>query len=54
MGLDLGLEQSGRFRVVACVEKDHAACETIRSNIEAGRLDQNLKVFEGRHFPDHT
>jgi len=47
MGLDLGLEQTGRFRVVACVEKEHAFCETIRTNHQAGRLDQDLKVFEG-------
>ena len=25
MGLDMGLEQTGRFRVLACVEKDAAA-----------------------------
>lgn len=47
MGLDLGLEQTGRFRVVACVEKEKAFCETIRSNHRAGRLDPDLKVFEG-------
>lgn len=47
MGLDLGLEQTGRFRVVACVEKEHAFCGTIRTNHRAGRLDPDLKVFEG-------
>jgi DNA (cytosine-5)-methyltransferase 1 len=47
MGLDLGLEQTGRFRVVACVEKEHAFCETIRANQRAGRLAPGLKVFEG-------
>jgi len=47
MGLDLGLEQTGRFRVVACVEKEHAFCETIRTNHRAGRLDPDLKIFEG-------
>lgn len=47
MGLDLGLEQSGRFRVVACVEKERAFCETIRVNQKAGRLDPELKIFEG-------
>lgn len=47
MGLDLGLEQTGRFRVVACVEKEPAFCETIRTNHEAGRLDPNLHIFEG-------
>ena len=47
MGLDLGLEQTGRFRVVACVEKEHAFCETIRTNHRAKRLDPALKIFEG-------
>ncbi len=47
MGLDLGLEQTGRFRVVACVEKEPAFCETIRANHKAGRLDPNLQIFEG-------
>lgn len=47
LGLDLGLEQSGRFRVVACIEKEHACCETIRANLNAGRLDPSLKVIEG-------
>jgi len=46
MGLDLGLEQTGRFRVLACVEREHAFCETVRANHRAGRLDPDLKVFE--------
>jgi DNA (cytosine-5)-methyltransferase 1 len=46
MGLDLGLERSGRFTVIACVEKEHAFCETIRANIKSGRLDVGLKVLE--------
>lgn len=46
MGLDIGLEQTGRFRVVACVEKEHAFCETIRANKKAGRLDPELAIFE--------
>jgi DNA (cytosine-5)-methyltransferase 1 len=47
MGLDLGLEETDRFRVVACVEKEPAFCETIRTNRRAGRLDPDLKIFEG-------
>jgi len=46
MGLDVGLEQTGRFQVLACVEKEKAFCETIRANQRAGRLHKNLKVFE--------
>lgn len=47
MGLDLGLERTGRFRVVAAVEKEPAFCDTIRANHRAGRLDSGLRVFEG-------
>ncbi len=46
MGLDIGLEQTDRFRVVACVEIDPAMCDTIRSNHNAGRLSTELKVYE--------
>lgn len=46
MGLDVGLEQSGRFAVRVCVEVEHAFCETIRANIRGGRLRSDLKVFE--------
>lgn len=47
MGLDIGLEQTGRFRLLACVEREAAFCETIRANQKAGRLDPDLQVFEG-------
>ena len=47
MGLDIGVEQTSRFRIAACVEKEAAFCDTIRANRAAGRLDPNLKVFEG-------
>ena len=47
MGLDLGLEQTGRFEIVACVEIEGAFCDTIRANQRAGRLSQELQVFEG-------
>jgi DNA (cytosine-5)-methyltransferase 1 len=46
MGLDLGLERTGRFEVVACVEKIPAFCDTIRANIAKGTLRPDLKVFE--------
>ena len=47
MGLDIGVEHTSRFRVIACLEKDPAFCETIRANRDAGRLDPEIKVFEG-------
>lgn len=45
MGLDIGLEQTSRFRVAACVEKQPAFCETIRANQRAGRLHGRLEIF---------
>jgi DNA (cytosine-5)-methyltransferase 1 len=48
MGLDLGLERTGRFTLLACIEKDKACCDTIRLNRDKGRLSNaDLKVFEG-------
>lgn len=47
MGLDIGLGQTERFRLLACVEKEHAFCDTIRANLKAGRLPKELKVYEG-------
>tara|TARA_R110002095_G_scaffold176512_1_gene153979 strand:- start:1714 stop:3036 length:1323 start_codon:yes stop_codon:yes gene_type:complete len=47
MGLDLGIESTGRFDLLACVEKETAFCETIRRNRDAGRLPKKLRVYEG-------
>lgn len=47
MGLDIGLEKTDRFDVLACLEKEAAFCGTIRANLDAGRLRPDLKVFEG-------
>lgn len=46
MGLDLGLEATGRFKTVACIEKEPSFCETIRKNRDEGRLPPDLKVLE--------
>jgi DNA (cytosine-5)-methyltransferase 1 len=47
MGLDIGLEKSGRFTHLACVEKISAFCDTIRRNRDVGRFGQReLKVYE--------
>ncbi|MBC6474866.1 MAG: DNA cytosine methyltransferase [Hormoscilla sp. GM102CHS1] len=46
MGLDLGLKSTGQFRILACIEKDNACCETIRRNQQSGKLDRNMKVLE--------
>lgn len=47
MGLDLGLKETGRYKLLACVEKVPAYCETIRLNRSAGRLPKSLKIYEG-------
>ena len=46
MGLDLGLQKTGRFEVIACVEKEKIYCDTIRRNIKNGNLPENPKVYE--------
>jgi DNA (cytosine-5)-methyltransferase 1 len=47
MGLDLGLDSTDRYEIVACVEKERVFCDTIRKNIAAGRINPKLQVFEG-------
>ena len=46
MGLDLGIESTGNFEIVACVEKVSTFCDTIRLNQRKGRLSEHLKVVE--------
>ena len=46
MGLDLGLEKTGRFQTVACVEKNPTFANTIRRNQAAERLHRRLAVIE--------
>lgn len=46
LGLDLGMEKTGRFELKACVEMVPAFCETIRANKASGRLPENLIVLE--------
>ena len=47
MGLDLGLERTNRFELLATLEKEPYCCETIRLNRDAGRLPQHLRIFPG-------
>mgnify|MGYP002682862771 CR=1 FL=1 len=47
MGLDLGIESTGRFDLLACVEKEAPFCATIRRNRDEGRLPQELRLYEG-------
>jgi DNA (cytosine-5)-methyltransferase 1 len=48
MGLDIGLERTGRFKLLATVEKEPAFCDTIRLNRDNGRLsNEKLRVYEG-------
>lgn len=46
-GLDIGLEATGRFVVVAAVDSDPAACEALRLNRDAGRTAcREMRVYE--------
>lgn len=47
MGLDIGLDQTNRFELLACVEKEPSFCATIRANHAAGRLNPKLQVYQG-------
>ncbi|MBQ0934065.1 DNA cytosine methyltransferase [Ideonella paludis] len=48
MGLDIGLESTGRFKTLAAVELRAPFCETIRANRDAGRTSsRKMKVYEG-------
>ena len=47
MGLDIGMDQSGRYDLLAAVEREHAFAETIRKNRDAGRLtNKAMRVYE--------
>lgn len=46
MGLDLGIEDTGCFDLLACIEKEASFCETIRRNRDAGRLPAHLRVYQ--------
>ena len=45
-GLDVGLERTGRFKTIACLEVEDAFCETLKRNRDAGRLgDRDTEVI---------
>jgi DNA (cytosine-5)-methyltransferase 1 len=47
MGLDIGLEQTGRFDILACCEKDEACLETIKLNKNKFNLkNENIKIYK--------
>jgi len=61
LGLDLGMHNTGRFEMKACVEMVPAFCETIRANHAAGRLPRDLTILEADlahltvdHFMERT
>lgn len=45
LGMDLGFELQGDFEILACVEVNEAACETIQTNAEQGHFTGKPKVF---------
>jgi DNA (cytosine-5)-methyltransferase 1 len=47
MGLDLGVERTGRFHLLATVEVEKTYCDTVRHNVSKGLLHPGLKVYEG-------
>lgn len=45
LGMDLGFELQGDFEILACVEIDKAACDTIRTNAELGHFSGDPVVY---------
>ncbi|WP_439569201.1 DNA cytosine methyltransferase [Sphingopyxis sp.] len=45
MGLDLGLERSGHYEILACVEKERSFCDTIERNVALGNVAGRPKVI---------
>lgn len=45
LGMDLGFELQGDFEILACVEREQAACATIQANVESGNFTGKPKVF---------
>lgn len=47
MGFDFGLESTGRFGILAAVERDPACCAAIRANHAAGRIGgRGFRLYE--------
>lgn len=46
MGLDAGLHSTGRFQLLAAVEKEPSFCATIRANRDRGLIDRDVMVVE--------
>lgn len=46
MGLDIGLDNTGRYDLLACVEIEKSFCNTIRKNVSEGRVSGNPIVIE--------
>ena len=48
MGLDIGLERTGRFATVAAIELSPASCKSIAANRDAGRTaEPDMRIYEG-------
>lgn len=45
MGLDIGLDQTNRFELLAAVEVEPSFCETISRNVKAGRVSGNPAIL---------
>src|ERR1700677_4259679 len=56
MGLDIGLEMTGHFKLLACVEKEEMFCQTIELNKNRGALSESLRVYnvDIKNLDPHT
>jgi DNA (cytosine-5)-methyltransferase 1 len=46
MGLDIGISKTGKYKLLACVEKEPIFCETINLNIKNGNMKDSPIVYE--------
>jgi DNA (cytosine-5)-methyltransferase 1 len=47
-GMDIGIEKTGRFQTLACIELEKPICDTLRTNRDAGRFgNKNTHIIEG-------
>ena len=51
MGLDIGLENTGRFETIGAVESNKTFVESLRANKDAGNLtNETLRVTRGMKY----
>lgn len=45
MGLDIGIDKTGNFELLACVEKESIFCSTIQENINLANISSSPRIY---------